>query len=389
MSQALQETMSLKHRSAMSHQDSDRDIDRASGGGKHQYIERASGRGKHQYIDRASGGGKHQYIERETGRIKTEKLYADPMIRFIYSSARENSQFLFKMLTSARMSSLLGFLNYDLCLKTRITKGKKLMGALGIDFSECLEDPETLDTGKKIFERKIRYWETRPMPQESSAIVSAADAKVLLGSLEETSRLFLKEKFFDFEDLLGADKKSWLKAFEGGDFAIFRLTPEKYHYNHTPVCGKVLDIYQIPGGYHSCNPAAVVVMATPYSKNKRVVTIIDTDVEGGTRAGLVAMIEVVALMIGDITQCYSENGYDCPQGIGKGMFLRKGQPKSLYRPGSSTDVLIFQKGMVKFSDDLVLNLYHQGVKSRFSKGFGMPLAETDLKVRSQIATVTR
>jgi phosphatidylserine decarboxylase len=44
-------------------------------------------------------------------------------------------------------------------------------------------------------------------------------------------------------------------------------------------------------------------MVRPYSKNKRVVTIIDTDVEGGTGIGLVAMIEVVALMIGDIVQC--------------------------------------------------------------------------------------
>ena len=52
-------------------------------------------------------------------------------------------------------------------------------------------------------------------------------------------------------------------------------------------------------------PGAVVALVTPYSKNSRVVTIIDTEVPGGTGVGLVAMIEVVALMIGEVVQCYS------------------------------------------------------------------------------------
>ena len=96
--------------------------------------------------------------------------------------------------------------------------------------------------------------------------------------------------------------EEWLRAFRKADFAILRLTPDKYHYNHTPVAGRVVKIYPISGEYHSCNPAAVVTVVTPYSKNKRVVTIIDTDVPGGTGVGLVAMIEIVALMIGDIVQ---------------------------------------------------------------------------------------
>ena len=65
-------------------------------------------------------------------------------------------------------------------------------------------------------------------------------------------------KFFTFEELLSRDKGEWLRAFEGGDFAVFRLTPEKYHYNHTPVAGRVVDFYAIDGAYHSCNPGAVM-----------------------------------------------------------------------------------------------------------------------------------
>jgi len=99
---------------------------------------------------------------------------------------------------------------------------------------------------------------------------------------------------------------------------------------------------------HSCNPDAVISVATPYSKNKRVVTVIDTDVPGGTGVGLVAMIEVAALMVGQIVQCYSKEKYDDPVPIYQGLFMDKGMPKSLFRPGSSTDILVLQKGRMRF-----------------------------------------
>jgi len=125
-------------------------------------------------------------------------------------------------------------------------------------------------------------------------------------------------------------------------------------------------------------------LATPYSKNKRVVTVIDTDVAGGTKVGLVAMVEVVALMVGDIVQCFSRVEYHDPQPISTGMFLDRGCPKSLFRPGSSTTVLLFQRDRVRFSDDLIRNLYRADIESRYSEGLGRPLVETDIKVRSTI-----
>jgi phosphatidylserine decarboxylase len=116
------------------------------------------------------------------------------------------------------------------------------------------------------------------------------------------------------------------------------------------------------------------------------VTILDTDVPGGAGVGLVAMIEVVALMIGAIDQCYSEMRYDHPSPIVAGMFLRKGRPKSLYRPGSSTTIVVFQAGRIAFASDLVRNMSRADVHSRFSRGFGKPLVETDVRVRSTIGT---
>lgn len=330
---------------------------------------------------------RHQYIERTTSRVKTETLYHDRIVNLIYSQACENIPFLFNVLTSARFSKFLGFLSYDTLMGSSLSGVRKFADTLGVDLSECLDPPESLNTARKLFERKIRYWQTRPMPSEPAAIVSPADAKVLTGSFCASSLIFIKEKFFCYEELLGEDKPRWLSAFDDGDFAIFRLTPEKYHYNHSPVSGEVVDIYEINGYFLPCNPGAVMSLALPFSKNRRVVTVLDTDVDGGTHAGLVAMIEVAALMIGDIVQCYSDERYDAPRFVKPGMFLRKGQPKSLYRPGSSTDILIFQKGKVNFSFDIVMNMYRQDVQTRFAEGFRRPLAETEVEVRSRIATM--
>ncbi len=327
----------------------------------------------------------HQYIERETGKIRTERLFGDLLIRAAHSGDKENPSLLFRSLISARASKLLGLLTFDFPLNA---------GSVGfqrrwdIDLGECVDDPKALNTARKLFERKIRYWECRPMPGDPAAVVSPADSRVLVGSLNDASALFLKEKFFSLEELLGRDKEKWISAFKGGDFAIFRLTPDKYHYNHAPVSGVVSDIYEIPGGYHSCNPGAVIQTVQPYSKNKRVVTIISTDVPDGSCVGLVAMIEIAALMVGDIVQCYSSEKYEAPIPVVPGLFLRKGCPKSLFRPGSSTDVLLFQKGRIKFSEDIVRNMLRHGIQSRFSQGFGRPLAETDLKVRSVIGQAT-
>jgi phosphatidylserine decarboxylase len=327
---------------------------------------------------------RHQYVERQSGYVRDEQLFWDGAIRFLYSSVREQAPSLFTALTSRRMSSLLGFLNYDSFVTRRLVGGRRFVTSCGIEMGECVDGGAGLDTLAKIFERQIRYWECRPMPDDSSIVVSPADARVVCGSLSRASLLRIKGKFFDLDELLGKGRNH-RQRFAEGDWAVFRLTPEKYHYNHAPVAGVVADFYELSGANHSCNPSAMVEVVTPLSKNQRCVTVIDTDVPHGSRVGLVAMIEVGALMIGGIVQCYSDERYERPRPVEPGLFLRRGAPKSRYRPGGSTDVLLFEKGRIRFREDLVRNQQRTDVASRFSTGFGYPLAETDVCVRSAVA----
>lgn len=235
-----------------------------------------------------------------------------------------------------------------------------------------------------MFERQIRYWQCRPLPQDERCIVAPSDARALIGTFADAPLLPIKEKFFDAGELFGYDKPEWRQRFENGAWAIFRLTPDKYHYNHLPVSGLVTDCYELDGCFHSCNPAAIEVI-NAYSKNRRSVTIIDTDVAGGTGAGIVAMIEVVALMIGEIVQCYCETGYAPAAAIAPGRFVKRGAVKSLFRPGSSSVILAFERGRIEFDPDLVANSCRSGVTSRFARRFCGSLVESDVKVRSSIA----
>jgi phosphatidylserine decarboxylase len=327
----------------------------------------------------------HQYIDRATGNVVQEHLLANSVVSALYSPALEKAPLLTRFASSRYLSRVLGYLNYDNLLSSRATGMLKFLRESGIQLSEFVGNLSEYDTARKIFERQIRYWSCRPTPADPQAVLCPADSRALIGSMETSSGLYLKQKFFSFPELLG-DGSPWQRSFAGGDYAVFRLTPEKYHYTHSPVSGRVLDIYSVEGRYYPCNPNAAVQLMTPVSKNRRVVTILDTDCPNGSAVGRVAMIEVVALMIGQIEQRYSERKYETPRNIEIGMFLRAGKPKALFRPGSSTVVLLFQPNRVRFSRDLVENQQRYGVQNRFSLTLGEPITETDVTVRSLLAT---
>jgi phosphatidylserine decarboxylase len=318
----------------------------------------------------------HQYIERATGSIRNERLFADPLVRFLYNEIRENAGWLFKALTSPQASHILGVLQYDLCFFSphRI---KALMRDLDVCLEECL-NPEHFRTARAVFERKIRYWSCRPQPPAFPCVLAPSDSRMLPLNLSTHSLFPVKGKFFDLKTLMG--ESPWHERFAGGRAAVFRLTPDKYHYNHCPVSGEVLETFMVEGRCHACHPDAVVREVTPFSRNRRLVTLVDTDIPQGSGVGLVAMVEVVALMIGGIREAYSHKAYENPQALRPGMRIQAGCPKSLFYPGSSTVVLLFEPLRMDFEEDLVANSLRRDVQSRFCEGFGPGLVETDLRM---------
>ncbi len=326
----------------------------------------------------------HQFIDRDSGTLRDEPLFGDRTVRFLYGPARESAPRLFSALTSPRFTSLLGTLQYDLMTGASVFGNRAFVEEANVDLNETVLPAAELKTLRAFFERQIRFWATRPMPEGEGRVVCPSDSRVLLMNLAHAGALFLKEKFFVVDELVGG---AFGARFTTGDAAVFRLTPEKYHYNHLPVSGVVREVTVIDGRMHACHPHAVVVEATPFSRNRRTVTVIDTDVPDGSQVGLVAMVEVTALLIGEVVQVHSRERYQDPKNLVPGAVVRRGEVKSLFRPGSSTVVLLFEEGRVRFDDDLVNNQRRLG-HSRFSAGFGRPLLETDVRVRQSLGRST-
>src|SRR4249920_1092592 len=134
----------------------------------------------------------HHYIERDTGQICSERPIGDWIVNYLYSKKREEVPFVYQLLGSQWFSGFLGWVNYDFPLGQSISGIRRFLKNCAIDLSECLDKPEELDSARKVFERRIRYWQCRPMTDETSAIVSPSDSRVLMGSFKDTSTLFLK-----------------------------------------------------------------------------------------------------------------------------------------------------------------------------------------------------
>lgn len=328
----------------------------------------------------------HQYIERESGAVRTESLLGDRWIRMLYGPAREAFPVMFRAMVSTRWTRHVGALRYDRALSTAPATRRRQLKECGVVDDECLTHPTEYRTLREVFERQITYWSHRPLPEESRAVVSPADSRVIIGSFRSIDGILVKEKVFDLPGLLGDDRPPWKHRFAEGDFAVFRLTPDKYHYTHTPVTGVVADHYDVEGVCHSCNPGALVRVSGTYARNRRTVTVFNTDVPGGSGVGHVAMVEVVALMIGRIDQGYCATQYQDPVFPDPGLDVERGQPKALFRPGSSTVILLFEPDRIRFAEDLILHSQRRDVQSRFRAGFTSPLVETDVRVRAPIAS---
>jgi hypothetical protein len=150
----------------------------------------------------------HRYIDRATGNVVREHLLADAVIGALYPPALENAPWLTRLASSRYVSRALGYLNYDNLLSSRATGMLRFLRQSGIQLSEFVGNLSEYDTPRKIFERQIRYWNCRPMPANPRAVLCPADARALLGSMKESSGLFLKKKFSRFPSC-------WARALPG------------------------------------------------------------------------------------------------------------------------------------------------------------------------------
>jgi phosphatidylserine decarboxylase len=267
-----------------------------------------------------------RYRQRASGEIIEEAIFSERTLRWFYE--HPIGSLCFRGLLNNR-----AFCDWYGRQMDRPSTADRIPGFVarfGIDMAEA--EPATYPTFNAFFTRKLKAG-ARPFDPDPRALCSAGDGKLLVyPELADDVRLPIKGTACSPEALLAGDAA----PFAGGAALVLRLAPYDYHRFHFPDGGTAQAARQVPGGYHSVNPIALAKVPDLFCRNKRDVTLVETD-----HFGLVAIIEVAAITIGTIVQTYAPGR------------VERGQEKGYFQYGGSTVVVLFQRGRVRFDDDLV------------------------------------
>ena len=190
----------------------------------------------------------------------------------------------------------------------------------------------------EFFYRKLKL-EYRPIAGDEQVLVSPADCRInVFASVDDATRLWIKGLNFSIANLLkDADEAAF---FARSALVLCRLAPQDYHRFHSPVAGKFLRHYHIPGTYYTVNPMAVRQKVDVFTENARAVMIVESGL-----LGRVAIVAVGAMMVGSIVITATANEE-----------LARGSELGYFAFGGSTLVVLFERtANVEWDADLLAN----------------------------------
>ncbi|KAJ3138423.1 hypothetical protein HDU90_001387 [Geranomyces variabilis] len=276
--------------------------------------------------------------DRETGQIIPER---------VPQATKLGMEFLFEDLRSIDSTNFIK----NTLIKETIRMGKAyndpasaahIQGFIN-DFNiplDVLEKPDIKDyrTFNEFFSRKMRS-DVRPIasPGDNTIISSAADCRLsVFPTIDLAKQFWIKGRHFTLDNLFR--DPAMAKRFDGGSLGIFRLAPQDYHRWHVPVGGVLsADKKVIPGTFYTVNPKAVKEHLDVYTENAREVSTLISPVFGE-----VAIVAVGAMLVGSIVQTAKP-----------GVPIARGEEMGYFEFGGSTVLVLFQKGAMKWDDDLV------------------------------------
>lgn len=199
----------------------------------------------------------------------------------------------------------------------------------GIDLSEAVVPPGGWPTLNALFTRELIPG-ARPIDPDPSTLVSPADARLLVtGPIDGGLRIGVKGVCFSVRDLV-ADA-ALARGLAGGTVAIFRLYAADCHRLFFPCPGLPSRPRLVRGGYESVSPRPGNDVPF-YVLNRRTVTTLET----GRFARLV-LVDVGGFLVGSIRHL-----------LQTGVRVEKGAPRSLFRFGGSTLVLLVPEGAIEW-----------------------------------------
>ena len=291
-----------------------------------------------------------RYIERDTGEVKTEKVYGEQWLNWLY----HNPVGRVGLWTVAKRKFLSSVYGEMMDRPSSASKVAPFIKEYGVDIT--IAEKQQFTSFNDFFTRRLKP-SARPIAVDSQAVASPADGKILAYENIRNADFYIKGVRFSVASFLMDPDLA--KKYEDGSMIVFRLAPPDYHRYHFPVSGTTGKTnIKIGGSYYSVNPLALREKAEIFWLNKREYGIIKSPVFGD-----VIMVEVGATMVGSMIQTYT------------GTHVQKGQEKGYFKFGGSTVVLLFEKERITVDPDLLANT---------SKGL-----ETTVKMGEQIAVKSK
>lgn len=271
------------------------------------------------------------YIDRKTGKEKTESVPAEGIMNWLYGSAFGKAAL--NLLIKRKIVSAVG--GWYMNSRSSRKRIKAFITNYKIDMSDYVpSDASKFKHFNDFFYRKINP-KKRPIGED---VVSPADGKTLaFQRISDTTKFFIKGSEFDLKRFLGTDERA--KKYQGGSMLIIRLAPTDYHRYHFPAKGMASSTELIKGHLYSVSPIALRQSLEIFCQNKRSISTLSTESFGD-----ILISEVGATMVGSILQTYEANRE-----------VASGSEKGYFAFGGSTVVLLFEKGNIQFSEDLIKN----------------------------------
>lgn len=290
---------------------------------------------------------KKYYIDRRTGKLTEERIYCEPILRFLYDS--KIGKPLGTLLAELPFfSKFLGWWYRRSWTKKRILP---FIAHHNIDATEFKQPIESYPSFNAFFVRTLKK-ESRPLAK--GPIIPADGRYIFYQDVATCNSLDVKNKKFSIKKIIGLD--SVANTYSQGSMVIARLAPSDYHRFHFPCDCTPGPARLINGPFYSIHPLAFIQNIVLLTDNKRMITELKTD-----QYGTVLFIEIGATAVGSIHQTYQP-----------GIPYKKGDEKGYFSFGGSCLILFFEKGRIQLANDI---LTHSAQSLETLCRMGQPLTE--------------
>lgn len=161
-------------------------------------------------------------------------------------------------------------------------------------------DPARYDSFNAFFTRALAA-DARPLAEPAHRLISPCDGTLSqLGKIRDGQLIQAKGVDYRAAALLGSTE--WAERFADGHFITIYLAPHDYHRVHSPIAGRAVEEFRIPGQLFSVSARTSRAVPDLFTRNERMAVLLETE------HGPVAVVMVAALLVAGIETVWNSNG---------------------------------------------------------------------------------